>query len=438
MRANQLLCSITVLMAALAWAQQSPRHSTAVGGPMEATVGWAVASHPLVHAAMATRVGSEASYDAARAQYFPSPSVSVERGGSETSSRTTSTTLRLQQTLWAGGRLDASVDAAQRMKQLAGNDVAEAKLLVAMRTLEIWQALLTSFGRSAVARRDLDRLQLLAQMIDRRVQQEVSAQVDSVLVRARVQQAQSDLATYTAQHSNAQQRLLQWVGEPAATGYLADDQLTMLLKAAPEDASATSLNSLLDTIDRQPQVRRKDLEIAIAGAEVRQKMGDAWPNVYLRLDRQFSNSEFNGYVFQTVDTKLYIGMQYSPGPGFGVLSSARASQSRINALQQDRESTRRELHERFVTDWQDYATTAARLRSAKAAVVAATEILQAYTRLFVVGKRGWSDVLNAARELTANELALSDMQSQQVVGALRLQIHQNIFDWQRVDETNVP
>ena len=151
----------------------------------------------------------------------------------------------------------------------------------------------------------------------------------------------------------------------------------------------------------------------------------------MRIDRQFTNPGSGSFVGKSADTKLYLGLQYSPGAGLSLSSSIQAAQSKIAALQQDRESIRRDLQDRVNTDWREHVTNALRLDHAKEAVQSANEVLEAYTRLFVVGRRGWLDVLNAARELSLTEQTLSDLQAQQVVGIYRLRMHQGLFDWQQ-------
>lgn len=437
MRAKHCWCFFGCLLTSFALAQDLGQLKLA-DNPLVATIDKAVATHPIVRAARANRAGSDAGYDAARWQYYPTPSVSIERGSNEALSRTTSTTLRLQQNLWAGGRIDASVDAAQHTVQLSVVAVVEAKTSVALRTLEVWQTLLTSFGRRQVAQRDLDRLQLFADMIGRRVERDVSANVDTVLMRSRLAQVQSDLLAHAGSQANAEQRLAQWIGEPSVMVGLNDVKLLETLQDAAEPLPTPMLIEILSAVEKQPALQRNDVELSLAHAEVRQRKGGAWPNIYMRLDRQFTDTGTGGFDVRSSDTKLYLGLQYNPGPGLSLSSYVAAAQSKIAALQQDRESIRQDLLDRINSDWRDHVTNVARLRHSKATVQAAKDVLDAYTRLFAVGRRGWLDVLNAARELSLAEQILSDLQTQHVVGVYRLQMHRGQFNWQNGDELGPP
>ena len=51
------------------------------------------------------------------------------------------------------------------------------------------------------------------------------------------------------------------------------------------------------------------------------------------------------------------------------------------------------------------------------------EVLASYERLFIAGKRGWLEVINAARELTQAQTALADVQALHLASATRLRLH---------------
>lgn len=413
----------------LAAADTASLQSSAVAVTLEQ----AAANHPSVQSARQGRIGSEASYDAARWQYYPSVSVVTERGGSETQRNlgtSSSTILRLQQNLWAGGRIDASVSAAQRRVQVAQLAVLETQLTVVSRTLDAWLALLTAFGRQQATQMGLTRLQHLAEMMGRRVDRDISPGVDAVLMRSRVTQAKSDLLAQAAAQDNAKERLVQWIGQPGSLHNLDSTTLTQTLQDAAVRLPASTLVDMVDALEKQPALRRNAAEVALAQDEVEQKKAEVWPIVYARAERQFTDPGAGGVGVKTAQNKLYLGLQYAPGAGLSVVSNIQAASSRVAALEQDRESIRRELLDRVQTEWRDHITNAARLSSARDAVSSASEVLESYTRLFVVGRRGWLDVLNAARELNQAELGLADLQAQQVTGLYRLQVYRGLFAWQ--------
>ena len=419
------------------WAQSTPAAADTASvqfGAIAASLEQAAANHPSVQSARQGRIGSEAGYDAARWQYYPSASIATERGSNETQrslGATTSTTLRLQQNLWAGGRIDASVSAAQRRVQVAQLSVLEAQHTVASRTLDAWLALLTAFGRQQTTQLGLSRLQRLAEMMGRRVDRDISPGVDAMLMRSRVTQAKSDLLAQVAAQDNANERLAQWVGQPSHLHNLDSATLTQTLQDAVVRLPASTLTDILDALDTQPALRRNAAEVALAQDEVEQKKAEAWPVVYARAERQFIDPGAGSFGVKTAQNKLYLGLQYAPGAGLAVVANIQVAASRVAALTQDRQSIRRELQDRVQTDWRDHVTTAVRLSSARDAVNSASEVLESYTRLFVVGRRGWLDVLNAARELNQAELALTDLQAQQVTSLHRLRIYRGLFAWQR-------
>ena len=398
------------------------------------TLEQAVVDHPTVLSARQASIASSASYDAARWQYYPTPSITTERGSNESQRNygaATTTTLRLQQNLWAGGRIDTSVKAAQSRVKVAQLLVLESQNTVANRTLDAWLALLTGFGRRQTAQLGLVRLQSLSEMMGRRVDRDVSPNVDLLLMRSRVAQAQSDLLAQSAAQDSASERLEQWVGLASRSQNLDSAALTNVLQEAAVRLPTSTLSEMVDRLHKQPALQRNAAEIELAQDEVDQKKAEIWPMVYLRAERQFGDSAAAGSGVKTVQNKLFVGLQYSPGAGLSVVSNIQAASSRVASLEHDRETIRRESLDHVQSDWREHVTNADRLRGALDAVSGASEVLQSYTRLFVVGRRGWLDVLNAARELNQAELALADLQALQVISLYRLQIHLGLLAWQR-------
>ena len=397
------------------------------------TVAQAVATHPSVQAARENRLGSVASYEAARWQYYPSPNVTTERSIYQTQrnqSDSTLTALSLRQNLWTGGRIDATVNAAQRRTEVAQTAIAEAQTNVAMRTLDAWVNLLTSFSRQQAASANLERLQSLAEMMGRRVERDISPGVDVVLMRSRLTQAQSELLSYRVSRENATLRLIQWVGVTNGVQNLTNADLALTLTESAERLPETTASNIQLYLEKQPPLRRNEGEIAVAQEELQQKKAEIWPSVYLRVERQFNDPGAASFFGKTAETKLFLGLQYTPGAGLAVRSNIQVADSRVAALQQERDSIRRELQDRVNSDWRDHLANGERLEYAIAAVRSANEVLESYTRLFVVGRRGWLDVLNAARELSLAEQSLGDLQAQQVVGIYRLRMYQGLFAWQ--------
>jgi adhesin transport system outer membrane protein len=99
-----------------------------------------------------------------------------------------------------------------------------------------------------------------------------------------------------------------------------------------------------------------------------------------------------------------------------------AQVAKTQSLRESAEAARRDLVERITIEYEDYLSGQSRQQSLQGVLAASRDVLASYDRLFVAGKRGWLDVVNAARELTLIEVANADLSAQQVGTRYRLRL----------------
>lgn len=126
---------------------------------------------------------------------------------------------------------------------------------------------------------------------------------------------------------------------------------------------------------------------------------------------------------------MYLTLQYQPGAGWSGSDQARAIEARAASLREALEATRRDIVEGLLGDLERYRAARARVGDAHSTVDASRKVLASYQRLFVAGKRGWLDVVNAARELTQAELAIADLNAALAVGPYRLKLRAGDVAW---------
>lgn len=406
----------------------------------------AVTNHPSVQARMAELGGSRAGVDAAKWQYYPTPSVITERSANQTTQKTGvnslagstgSTTFRLQQPVWSGGRLDSAVRVSELKKTSAERSVGEARMNVALRTMETWQNLLTAYGRKQAALHTQEKLRSLAEVMARRVAQQVSPSVEAELSRSRSLQAQSDLVSAQVALETARFRFEQWVGDLNAVR-LSDDKpsaldeglLQQAMRARPAPlVPQVILPQLQLAIDRYPTLWRIDADIDAAAEDVRLKQAELLPTVYVRLDRQFSDNP--NTTLRMADTVAYMGLQYTMGAGLSLRSQVEVALAKLQGMHGDRETARREVKERFESEWREYRSALQRLEQADLVLQSSIGLLVSYERLFVVGRRTWLELLNAVKEVGFAEQARHELQAQIQASHYRLRVYLGELPWQQ-------
>ncbi|MDI9335402.1 MAG: TolC family protein, partial [Cytophagales bacterium] len=398
--------------------------------------------------------GGQFGIDAAKWQYYPTPSLLTERAANETYKSfgvTTSSTLRIEQPLWSGGRLDAAAQSAAIKHEAARISVEETQWGIALHTLDAWQNLRLAQGRERAGAALILQLQNLSAMMERRVAQQVSPAIDAQLLQARLAQAKSDQRLAEAAIAAAKARLVQWAGEAALAAVAASSYTSPSTSTVPPAdkrlhsfasrqgaavdvaMSATRDAAIHADVARTPSLMRYEQEIRLAQQDIRLKQADQWPSVYARLDRQLS--DYGSLGTKTAINTLYLGLQYSPGAGLAVRSEVLALGARLQSLESDRDTLIRQIKDTIASEWRDYEASSERIQMAMEVQSGNAELFESYTRLFVAGKRSWLELLNTLREQNSADIQLSDLAAQQEASYFRLRLYRADLAWQNKNQT---
>ena len=403
---------------------------------LEDLVGLAICTHPAVSARKAEFKAAEADVQTARWQYFPTPSLMTRNNNNKADSYgiTATTTMAIQQPLWAGGRLDAGLEKARSQARSVDLSIAETQHSLAVNVTSVFQGWLQAKGRVDALGASVRFHEEQTRSIRRRIQGGVSAKVDMELVNARLAQARGDLDATQATVRNSLSRLSQLVGRTLGPDSLA-------LPAAESGAQMPVLEDLIAQAEvNYPALRRIDADVDTAQNEVALRRASIWPTISLRAEHnRYDHAASNGVSARTVrDNLLMLNVEYSTGAGLATISNIDASAARAIGLRESRESARRELVNAIVGDYEDYTSGRGRRIDILHTRKSAEDVLASYDRLFVAGKRSWLDVLNAARELTQAEMILADIEAQVAASAYRLTLYGGALDGCRSEGGSKP
>jgi outer membrane protein, adhesin transport system len=432
---HALLTWILMLSAGVASADNEivQGNSSTAAGPqhtLSQLLARAVTTHPSVRAKTAELGGTRAMLEAAQWQTYPSLSVQTERATGQSSStpaRNISTNLRIQQTLWSGGRVDAAVQNAEWKQRAAQYALQEARVSVALRTVEAWQSLLSFHGRQQANTRVLAQLEVLNEMMARRITQQVSPAIDGQLLNARLAQARSDQLNALTGIEAAGQRLVQWVG-PEAVALIAANAISTNLTVPLPPWPVGTLQRLEQAINSSPSLRRYEADSAAIKEEIRQREAEQWPTVYTRIERQFNNNP--QFLGKTAENSVYLGLQYNSGAGLSLRAQVAAALARSQSLEEERGGLLRQVRESYTSEWRDYQATVSRIAFARVVVDVQAALFESNTRQFVAGRRSWLELLNALREQNAADQNLTDLQAQQQASYGRIRLYLLAFEWQ--------
>ncbi len=360
-------------------------------------------THPTVALKLAEQNASEFSLDGARWQRWPGVSMSSSRGPLGH----TLTELQIEQPLWAGGRIDAGIQAAEARVDVARSGVAEARQLVLDRTVATFSEAMRLQARLAAAEAAIADYGKLSEMIERRVASGISPRSDSINVRARLQQAQGEQLQMTLQRQNAGTQLEILVGRKF--GELAIPRMPRLTLGMLDEALDASL-------DQAPQLARLSAEERVADQAIAVSKSSLMPSLALRYQRIFGG----GNVYPS--DQIFVGVTFQPGSGLSSLTSISEAQQRRSGAIHSRETTRREIVDRVRSLWHLAESAHAEQALLKELVSSTQQVYESCLRQYPAGRRTWLEVLLARRDATQAQYALADARWQRFSAVLRLEI----------------
>ncbi len=399
---------------------------------MNTLINQAIQSHPLVGSARAEQQATTESIRAAKLNMLPAPTLST---GYDPEDGMVSQ-LQIRQSLWTGGKLTANVNQAIFDDKAATEYVYEQQNQVAKTTIEAWQSYITAVSKQSVY---YDNLQLLAEfesMMQRRVDQGVSARIELDLVTNRILQEQNAYQGAVEQQRIAIARLEQIAGRRITAAELPTPNLSEIVNRAKGSSQAFEKMAFDQASFYNPTVVKEYYRVEAAKQGVKSIQSSRYPTLYAQYAYDYyyddkNNGNDNGSGFS-------VGLSYDPGAGLSNLALAKASESRVNSLVQSKEASRRLVLETIQTQYQQFASAQDQERSLIAAVAGAQIVVSSYRRQFIAGRKSWLEVLNAVREHSQYEIQLVESRTAIIATYYKLQVDFGMMSWQQFDKSRQP
>lgn len=369
----------------------------------------ALATHPAILARQSFSAAAAAELDGASWQRYPTPSLEIN---SDNSGVTTGL-LRVQQPLWAGGRIDAGIDAASSRHHASTSAVRETQQEILLRVIAAYVEALRQQAREETLARNVREHERLLGLITRRVEHEASPRVDLELAQSRLYQARNELSQVTLGLANALTQLSELSG--------------MRVRRVGELGADSALGpqyreSMLDqALAWSPTLSRLGFEEEAAQAEVESKRSVYKPQVSLRFESAHASAPLNGNLDYTTN-RLMLVLEAQTGAGLSARSGVEAALGRLDAARQQRAVALRDLQERLSIDWDELRAARERFENATLASKSAKEVYESYARQYTAGRKTWLDVLNTVRESALSDIAATDANAQAEAAALRLKL----------------
>ena len=386
---------------------------------MEQLISAALQSHPAITAQQAQLRSANASVNAANWQYYPTPSIAIERASAKASDSAylgdgTVTTARLQQPLWTGGRLTAGLRKAQAGVLLSQAALEEVRQQLALRVVQSYGDWLAAYLRTQAFEQSFTTHTRLRDQVKRRIEQGISPDSDLILAASRLQSVGADIEVAQSQQDIALARLGQLLGRPI------EDTVLRAALASPLPVTATAQQLLALALASSPVLHKAQAQALIQETVVAERRADLSPEVYLRVEHQAGNP---AVANTSAQNRLFVGLSSRLGAGLSSLSSIENARAQHQAALAEVDVQGRAVSEQVLADHVVVTSSGKRQRALSASLEAAMQVSESYDRQFLAGRKTWLDVMNTARELTQTQVQIADIQSAQTVASWRLAIN---------------
>lgn len=367
---------------------------------LQSAIGAAASQYPSVLAARAGVRVAQANAKGAGWQRFPS--VTVEAQGIGTGAGSSDYSLRVEEPLWAGGRIGGSIKVAKAQLDAATANFDEVRLDVSLRVSAAFFDVQRLAQREVILEDSLAEHEKLVDSMARRVDMGLSAASDLDLARSRTAQVQQELVLTSGQRRISLTRLRELTGDPSLS-------ITRIVSYDPQLHHPDPAGILEDALAFDPKRRRLHAERDSADADISVRRGLLMPQVNLQYQKPLYGPDNLGVVLRA-----------QTDGGLSRFSAVAAAQQRLAQSEATILSNERELREQIEAETLENSVARDRIASSAIASTSSQAVTDSYMRQFIAGRRTWLDVMNAVRETQAARLSDVDARTSAVASATRL------------------
>lgn len=366
-----------------------------------------VDTHPAVVAARANLAAAES--DLAGSKWSRYPGLTVEGFADGRDRGRVTSVVSLEQPLWAAGRIKAGISQAEARVDAASAGVDEAALDLALRASIAYIEYQRLQARDRIYAESVQEHMRLVDSIQRRVEQQISAESDAAYALQRLLTVQQERTQNDVAARLALSRLRELTGTE-------DLEVKAVLRFVPDEHQASPDGLLRAALDFSPLSRRLRAEVDAAVAETAVRKAQIWPQLNLQA------AHYPGGGAGDPDDRVGLVMRLQTDGGLSRVSAVRSAERRADAVRSAADAAVRDVREQVLADLNENASAASRVDLGSRASAAARTVTESYLRQFTAGRRSWPEVLNVVREGLVARIVEVDAQASAMSSAWRLRL----------------
>ncbi|WP_417618498.1 TolC family protein [Oceanisphaera sp.] len=359
--------------------------------------------HPAVKGQLAERDARQYAIDSAKAGRLPSLSAQANNLDDQYEQAT----LRLQQPLWAFGKIDSDIAQAQASFSAEQLAVLQVKRQLIEETAAVYAKVQGIRQRMLVSAENVSENNKLYRRIERRQQGELASEADVRLAYSRLLQAQTLQATVESELAVTLAELQALTQVPVAAKTAVTEEALRVPSLPMAERQA---------LEHSAEVRVKRARLNVAWLDIEKEKVASLPTVYFRVEQDLLD---NPSVSDETRAGLVIEGSLE-GLGLVARGRVRGAQAHQEAAQQDLEVAMNEVRRRIQVLMLDRQVKQSLMSSQQLAVAAAEATMNSFMRQYETGRKSWVELLNTQRELTEQRLQLAQLRSEWQILSLRV------------------
>ncbi len=376
--------------ALLVQAQTPPMPAQTAPQTLPETMLLLLQDHPSMRARRAEAEATLQGMEIARRQHWPTPSVSTDygpRNAGNNKDLARASVARLSLPLFTGGLLSADEEAAAMRYQLSRLDMQSQGQELGLQWLEMYRAWWQQQQRLRTVAHSLERMRALHQMIVRRTEAGVSAEVDQQLTQVQIQRLLDERALAQRLSDQVLAEMANLLGQSV--------QPILIDAAALPHKPWVRVEELSErTMGVSPAVLQARQNVELAKVEQKRVRASLLPTVQLRYERQWGTY----YGQQPAGERFYVNTQAAFGAGMSALQQQQQALSRTDAAEQQVGAARQRIQSLVNRLWHEEQAAQSQLDNASELAQAYDGLEASSLRLFTAGRRTWQELMNLQRE----------------------------------------
>ena len=368
-------------------------------------------SHPSITVSKKLILGADLQLSSAKWGYYPTPTIDVSR-----SSNNTRTTFRLDQPLWAGGKIDAIRDKAKAQKNEATYVYAESQYQLIEDYLNTLQKYLQAQDKIHIMNSGVSQLKSIMQTIDRMIVAGELSTADKNLLNTKIADIYSSLEITQAEFDVAK------IQFEILTGHEVECNVSFAKKSIFVDN--INLEELVDeTLNFHPSLKILNAKIEAAKSDVDSAQSKLWPTLKLRGEHR------KGALYDsdsdTEENLIYLVLEMSTGAGASALSNIERSKINVLKVKNEKLSKEKEVIDRLMNNYTRFIAVKNNIEILSNDIKIAEKVYDSNKRMFFLQQKKWIDVVNSLTALNKKKISKAQLSGEYKALEMKLALKTN-------------